>query len=96
LFHHSCFTQDVDVYKQVIRTQIKKWLDLVTGSKHAQEWLIVYVSTEGSGVVGGGKSAVPSSTASAMNPKNLLRTNMMDKIRSDFNSGKRDRHDTRS
>jgi hypothetical protein len=87
--------QDAEVYRQVMKAQIKKWLDTVTSAsrQHPHEWLIVYVSTEGSSVVGSGKSTGPSSTA-AMNPKNLLRTSMMDKIRSDFNTGKKDRCDT--
>lgn len=66
--------QDNEIYRAVVRTQIREWADAVI-AKHHQEYLIVHVT---SGRVAGTKF---------YQRKGLV----VDKIRADFNTGKRDR-----
>lgn len=67
-------SQDNEVYRATLRTQIREWLDSITAKRH-QEWLIVHVTT-GRGT--GGKFYQRKGT-------------VVDKIKADFNTGKRDR-----
>jgi hypothetical protein len=80
----TCLTlrldKDAETYKQVVKKQIKAWLDQVN-AKRSQEWMIIYVSKEPN----------PGSKSNSMNPKFLIKTSVYDKIKSDFNTGKRDR-----
>lgn len=65
------------MYKNQVRKQIKAWVD-VSMSKKNQEWLIVYVAGQ---------------DARRTNNYLGLKTTVFDKIRADFNQGKRDRYD---
>jgi hypothetical protein len=67
-------TQDNEVYRATLRTQIREWLDSITAKRH-QEWLIVHVT---SGRGSAGKFYQRKGT-------------IVDKIKADFNVGKRDR-----
>ncbi|KAI9243615.1 trafficking protein particle complex subunit 10 [Phascolomyces articulosus] len=66
---------DNDVYKNKVKKQIKTWVDLIATKKN-QEWLIVYVAGQ---------------DTKRTNNYLGLKTSVFDKIRADFNQGKRDR-----
>ncbi|KAI7848995.1 trafficking protein particle complex subunit 10 [Circinella umbellata] len=66
---------DNDVYKNKVKKQIKTWVDLIATKKN-QEWLIVYVAGQ---------------DTKRTNNYLGLKTTVFDKIRADFNQGKRDR-----
>ncbi|KAL7747021.1 hypothetical protein RI367_007634 [Sorochytrium milnesiophthora] len=68
---------DAETYRQVIRKQIREWLAIVQ-SRREQDWLIVYVSPQ-------------DSSRNAANKFLNMKTSVVDKIRSDFNTAKRDR-----
>jgi hypothetical protein len=73
---------DGEVYKMVVKKQIKAWLDVVTARKN-QEWLIVHVTQDSNSTL---------SQAKAANANNfLIKTSVLDKIKADFNVGKKDR-----
>lgn len=67
--------KDNDVYKNQVRKQIKAWVDISMAKKN-QEWLIVYVAGQ---------------DTRRSNNYLGLKTTVFDKIRADFNQGKRDR-----
>ncbi|GAA95066.1 hypothetical protein E5Q_01721 [Mixia osmundae IAM 14324] len=69
------FCDDSDLYRSTARQQIREWLDFVT-AKRNQEWIIISLS------------AVPRATSSKFYQRKGA---VSDKIRADFNSGKRDR-----
>lgn len=64
------------MYRKQTRKGIQDWLALLNSKKH-QEWLIVYVTTQ---------EVKPGSTFLSMRNSTVL-----DKLRSDFSSQKRDR-----
>ncbi|EJD39309.1 hypothetical protein AURDEDRAFT_71368 [Auricularia subglabra TFB-10046 SS5] len=68
--------EDNDVYKVSVKKQIKDWFTLVSQKKN-QEWLILLV--------------VRPDTRAAAGNFFQMRSSVMDKIRADFNIGKRDR-----
>lgn len=78
--------QDNDTYKGTVKQQIKDWLSFVSQRKH-QEWLIVLV-VKPDPTTGAAKGAGGGTAASR-----LFRVggSVLDRIRSDFNVGKRDR-----
>ncbi|KAI9318228.1 trafficking protein particle complex subunit 10 [Dichotomocladium elegans] len=67
--------EDNDAYKNRVKKQIKAWVD-VSMAKKNQEWLIVYVAGQ---------------DTKRSNNYLGLKTTVFDKIRADFNQGKRDR-----
>ena len=71
--------EDQEEYKSKYKRQIQVWLDQLQSlsAKRVQEWLIVYVS----------KEPVTSNTRSLLTNKNSA----LDRLKSDFNTGKRDR-----
>ncbi|RUS22450.1 LOW QUALITY PROTEIN: hypothetical protein BC937DRAFT_89085 [Endogone sp. FLAS-F59071] len=66
---------DNESYKNTVKSQIKAWVDVVTLKKN-QEWLIVYV---------------PNQDTKKANNFLSMKTSIYDKIKADFNVGKRDR-----
>ncbi|KAJ2960306.1 hypothetical protein NQZ79_g4345 [Umbelopsis isabellina] len=66
---------DNDTYRNTVRRQIKSWVDVISTKKN-QEWLLVYVA---------GQETRKSGSYLG------LKTSVYDKIKSDFNIGKRDR-----
>ncbi|KZV79059.1 hypothetical protein EXIGLDRAFT_782854 [Exidia glandulosa HHB12029] len=68
--------EDNDVYKASVKKQIKDWFALVSQKKN-QEWLILLVVRPDNRAGGGNFFQ--------------MRSSVMDKIRADFNVGKRDR-----
>ncbi|KAM3584023.1 hypothetical protein VKS41_003991 [Umbelopsis sp. WA50703] len=66
---------DNDTYRNTVKRQIKSWVDVITTKKN-QEWLLVYVA---------GQETRKSGSYLG------LKTSVYDKIKSDFNVGKRDR-----
>ncbi|KAI8148730.1 trafficking protein particle complex subunit 10, partial [Fennellomyces sp. T-0311] len=68
---------DNDAYKNKVKKQIKNWVDLIATKKN-QEWLIVYVAGQ---------------DTRRSNNYLGLKTTVYDKIRADFNQGKRDSFD---
>ena len=68
--------QDQEQYRATLRQQVRQWLDLVL-AKRNQEWLIVHVTTGNKG----------GQAAKFYQRKGSL----LDKIKADFNIGKRDR-----
>jgi hypothetical protein len=78
--------QDADTYKSTVKKQLKDWLSLVSQRKN-QEWIIVLVVK--ADPAGNLKSAQTAPTSAA---GRLFRGgSVLDKIRGDFNVGKRDR-----
>lgn len=75
LFNTKKKIKDNDVYKNQVRKQIKAWVDISMAKKN-QEWLIVYVAGQ---------------DTRRSNNYLGLKTTVFDKIRADFNQGKRDR-----
>jgi hypothetical protein len=73
--------QDNDQYRSTIRQRIRDWLDAVQSRKN-QEWLIVYVADLA--------TAKPGNTTATKFYQR--KSNVLDKIRADFNVGKRDRY----
>ncbi|KAJ1969006.1 hypothetical protein H4R35_006262, partial [Dimargaris xerosporica] len=72
-----CNCEDVDTYRQVVRSKVQQWVDRVA-AKHNQEWLIVHITGQ-------------SIAAEAKGPKFLSRTaTVVDKLRADFNPKKDD------
>ncbi|KAL7418117.1 trafficking protein particle complex subunit 10 [Mrakia frigida] len=79
--------EDADTYKSTVKKQLKDWLSLVSQRKN-QEWIIVLV-VKPDPTTGTVKSASPAPTSAA---GRLFRGgSVLDKIRGDFNVGKRDR-----
>ena len=69
-------SQDQEQYRATLRQQVRQWLDQVL-AKRNQEWLIVHVTTGNKG----------GQAAKFYQRKGSL----IDKIKADFNVGKRDR-----
>jgi hypothetical protein len=69
-------TQDAETYKAVVKKQIKDWHTPITQRKN-QEWLIVHV--------------VPPDTRAAPGTFLKMKGSVIDKIRADYNTDKRDR-----
>ncbi|KAG0346542.1 hypothetical protein BG004_001467 [Podila humilis] len=67
--------EDNESYKNTVRQQIREWINLVTSKKN-QEWLIVHVNSQ---------------EVSRNAAKFLMRSSVLDKIKADFNTGKKDR-----
>ncbi|CDH50087.1 hypothetical protein RO3G_08432 [Lichtheimia corymbifera JMRC:FSU:9682] len=67
--------EDNDTYKNRVKKQIKTWVDMCNMKKN-QEWMIVFVAGQ---------------DAKRSNNYLGLKTTVYDKIRADFNQGKRDR-----
>ena len=67
--------EDADAYKATVKKQIKDWHNLVSTKRH-QEWLILHVVRPDRTLTGNFFA---------------MRSNVTDKIRADFNVGKRER-----
>jgi hypothetical protein len=67
------YVQDLEVYRQTLRLQIKEWLDIVATRK-PQEWLIVHVA---------GPEARTNTSKYLM-----MKSTMYDRIRADYNTRK--------
>jgi hypothetical protein len=74
--------QDADAYKNSIRKQIKEWHSLISERRN-QEYMIVHVARPDARVASGGIF-------------NRSATSVLDKVRADFNTEKRERYMGRS
>jgi trafficking protein particle complex subunit 10 len=70
------YMKDNDSYRMSVKRQIKAWMDVITTKKN-QEWMLVYVAGQDT-----------RKGASYLG----LKTSVYDKIKNDFNIGKRDRY----
>lgn len=71
-----CYLKDADTYKNTVKKQIKDWHTAVTQRKN-HEWLVVHI--------------VRPDSKTGASKLFQLRSSVLDKIKADFNSDKRDR-----
>jgi hypothetical protein len=79
----SLRNQDADMYKNIVRRQLKDWVaSVTTQSKRDQEWLIVLVNMSSPGQDAAGSAG-----------KRLfqMKGSVIDRMRADFTLAKRDR-----
>ena len=77
---------DNDVYRSTIRAQVRDWLDGVA-SRRSPEWLIVLVAVGANEGLAGATAAGASGGSKFYSRRGAV----IDKLRADFNVGKRDR-----
>lgn len=73
------FVKDPDVYRGVVKKQIKDWLSIVTQRKN-QEWLLLQVLRPEARLATGGGGFF------------AMKGSILDRMKADFNTDKRDRY----